>query len=864
MILYPELIKKIKAYNPKCDESLIRKGYIFAREAHGSQIRHSGESYFSHPVAVAEILTHLKLDDRCIVAALLHDVLEDTEIEIAEIESNFGLEIAGLVNDLTKLDKIDSKIPGQIPQKSSKQNSQRVPEENLEQNFRQRNLENLQKLVIAMVRDIRVLIIKLADRLHNLRTISFIPSTSKQLKKANESLEIYSPLAGRIGLTKIKEEIEDLAFATIDSVTRNQIIERLTKIEQANENLISQIIGEFEAIFARENLHCKITGRKKKPYSIWQKMKRKNAGFHDLFDIMAFRFVVKNQNECYQALGIINTKFHMIPGTFKDYISLPKDNGYQSLHLSVVGPFGKKIEIQIRDQKMNEIASYGLAAHWFYKEKENSLKPIKNTKLIKNKNLVDEPEFTSYKTARHENQIHREMSLNEHIPKLLETRTKSCFGISGDPATRGRRHFGEKKIILESKGFRYITSSQPEIASSIWISELVSLLENTKNLGEELRNSNLNLAIEEVLCFSPTGEIYNLSLGATVIDFAYAIHSEIGNHCLAAKVNGIAKPLDYRLESGDQVEIITSKSAKPSLDWLRFAITSRAKSAIRNFIRHEKFDEFKNLGRVILQNFFHSKSLEFSEELLSKAAIQLHKKSSEELCCKVAEGSISRLEVLRAIYPNFVEEKTKKTNPGDKNQSENQSEISDKKTTKNFQPDTHLEIDGIFQGMAISFAKCCNPVFGDEIIGIIDIGLGISVHLQICPQAQNFSLQPQQIVDLRWNKNQVSKSSNLKEKTSKNLDNKAVKTSEEKTETTYQSKIKVCVANKAGSLADITNIIASRKINIFHIKTVNFSSEIFEVLIDIEIKNIKQLEEVLSVIKFSKNTIFAERTIGWV
>ena len=722
-----ELIAKIRSYHPDLDESLIQKAYIFAKEAHGNQKRHSGDLYFSHPVAVAEILTEIKLDQEAIITALLHDVVEDTDITIDEIEKEFGEEVAKLVDGVTKLGKIESTPTN----------------EGVAENFR--------KLTLAMSEDIRVLLVKLADRLHNMRTLFYMPSQEKKVKKAKESLEIYAPLAGRIGLNQIKDELQELVFENIDPEARNQIMDKLNDLREKNKNLINKILEDLERILREENVECEISGREKKPYSIWLKMKKQNVGFHNLHDIMAFRIVTKNIGECYRVLGIINSRYNMIPGTFNDYISTPKDNAYQSLHLAILGPFNKKIEIQIRDKNMHDIAELGVAAHWQYKEK-----------------------------------------------------------------------FAES-----SKGS--LVKVGKENDQYLWIRELISLFENAENLTEAMKDYKLSLHKDEVFCFTPNGDIFNLPLGSTVIDFAYAVHSDVGNGCSSGKVNGVIVPLRQRLENGDQVEIITAKNAKPSPNWLQFANSTKARSAIKHFIRSEKSNEYHALGRVILNKFFASKNLEISDKILEKILPNFRKKSVADLCIKVAEGVISRQDVVKEIYPDFREE-TKLSKARIANVFKPKA-FASKRASLNHS----LPIEGLVSGMAMHYAGCCNPIPGDPIIGIINTGTGVTIHGQTCHNLKNLVLLPQRVLDVCW------------------------KGEDEIGDELYASRIRVVVKNQTGSLADVTSIIAKKKINISNIKTVNRLFDSFEVMIDLQVRSLEHLEEILSSLRMSSKIIEVER-----
>ncbi len=713
MLSASELISKIRSYHPNLNEALIQKAYILSKTAHGNQKRHSGDPYFTHPLAVAEILIDLKLDQQSIITALLHDVVEDTEVTLEEIEKDFGEEIAALVDGVTKLGKIESISAS----------------EHMAENFR--------KLALAMSEDIRVLLVKLADRVHNMRTLAYMPSKEKKLKKARESLDIYAPLAARIGLNKLKDEIQDLSFAIIDPESRNYIVDKLFELREKKKDLVDKITFDLKQLFAEEKVECEISGREKKPYSIYLKMKKQNIGFYNLYDIMAFRIVVKDLAECYRALGIINSTYNMIPGTFKDYISTPKENGYKSLHLAILGPFNKKIEIQIRDKKMHEVADLGVAAHWSYKE-------------------------------------------------------------------------NVKSVNQESEQFR-------------WIREMISLMEQSDVVSEFLSQQKLHMHRDKVFCFTPDGDIFNLPVGSTVVDFAYAVHSEVGNHCISAKINGIIVPLRQKLENGDQIEIVTSKSSKPSQNWLQFVITSKAKYGIKSFLRNEKFNEYCALGKAILHKFFVAKNLEINEKILEKSLSVLKRKSVADLYVKVAEGVTSRLEVLKAVYPDF------------KDEAKSSKIISHEKREKLHHA---MPIKGLAVGMAMRYGGCCNPIPGDPIIGVINTGTGITIHSQVCHNLKNLAISPNAIVDVCW------------------------KDDEELGDEMYLSRIRVVTENKPGSLADVTSMIAKKKVNISNIKTLNTSADYFEFTVDVEVRSVDHLEEIISSLRVSRKIVEAQRLVG--
>lgn len=719
MISASELIAKIKSYHPNLNEALIQKAYILSKTAHGNQKRHSGDPYFLHPLAVAQILIDLKLDQESIITALLHDVVEDTDVTLEEIAKDFGEDVAHLVDGVTKLGKIES-IPS----------SERVA-------------ENFRKLTLAMSEDIRVLFVKLADRLHNMSTLAYMPSKEKREKKARESLDIYAPLAARIGLNKIKDELQDYSFEALDPESRNNILENLRSLKEREKDIIDKIVKELSDKLESEGVNFKISGREKKPYSIWLKMKKQNVAFHHLHDIIAFRIVVDDIGQCYRVLGIINSNYNMIPGTFKDYISTPKENGYKSLHLAVLGPMNKKIEIQIRDQKMHEIADLGVAAHWHYKEQGGSKTKVK---------------------------------------------------------------------------------SSAENQQYLWINELVSLFENSEVASDALKQHKLQMHKNEVFCFTPNGDIFNLPIGATVIDFAYFVHSQVGNNCVSAKVNGVIAPLRQKLENGDQVEILTAKNSKPSPNWLQFVTTSKAKYAIKAFIKAEKFTEYSNLGKAILNKFFASKNLEITEKMLEKILPNFSKKTVADLYVKIADGTIARQDILKVLYPDFKEDI----------KQPNQIKIHDKKHKSSHA----IPIEGLVSGMAIHYAGCCIPIPGDLIVGVINTGTGVTIHAQNCHNLKNIALNPQRILDVCW------------------------KSDDEIGDDLYSSRIKIIVHNESGSLADVSSIIAKKQINITGIKTSNRSADHIEFLIDIEVKNLEHLEEIISSLRISKKILEVQRVVG--
>ena len=703
-----ELIAKIKQYDPSADEDLLNRAYMFAMKAHGTQKRASGEAYFSHPVEVAYKLTNYRLDVASIITALLHDTVEDTEVTLDDIEKNFGKEIRGLVDGVTKLSRLEGKS------------------ENLKQ------AENFRKLLIAMSEDLRVLLVKLADRLHNMETLSHIKNPDKRKRIARETLEIYAALAERIGMRKIKEDLQDLAFAELYPEARDSIITRMNFLREQGAAEVEKTKAVLREKLAESGLdNPKIFGREKKPFSIWKKMESKNISFEQLSDIVAFRIIVDNVAECYQALGAIHANWHTIPGRFKDYISTPKSNGYQSLHTSVLGPAQQKVEVQIRTKDMDEFAEYGLAAHWSYKQGAKSGKDGKNLR---------------------------------------------------------------------------------------WIRELLEILETSDNPEEFLENTKLEMYQDQVFCFTPKGDILAFPRGATPVDFAYGVHSGVGNTCVGAKINGRIVPLRTKLKNGDQVDIITAKSQNPSPSWERFVVTGKAHSEIRKFVRTQERSEYINLGRAILTKTFRAEGVDFTEKLLEPHLPYYNKKNAEDVIAEVGEGLISRQQLTdmvigqkKSILPNAPSLFDSLAKPFRKKKT------PEKLAGKTSAP---MPIKGLISGMAIHFAGCCHPIPGDKIVGIVTTGKGITIHTMDCETLENYSDSPERWIDVAWE--------------------------HEQNDASHTGRIRLQVSNEPASLATVTNVIASENGNISNFKIINRSMDFFELLIDIEVRNVRHLSNIIA------------------
>ncbi|MBQ8464843.1 MAG: bifunctional (p)ppGpp synthetase/guanosine-3',5'-bis(diphosphate) 3'-pyrophosphohydrolase [Alphaproteobacteria bacterium] len=712
MLRQYELVELVKSYDPDADEDALNRAYVFAMKKHGAQLRASGDPYYSHPVEVAGILTKFKLDSASIIAGLLHDTVEDTDTTVDEIRSLFGDQVAQLVDGLTKLAMIELKS------KNDKQ------------------AENFRKLLLAMSEDIRVLLIKLADRLHNMRTLHFLQKPEKRARIARETLDIYAPLAERIGMQEVKSELEEIAFAELHKEAHDSIIARLNFLREQDSNLVPKIIKALSHDMEENGIHAVVSGREKTPYSIWRKMQMKNASFEQLSDIMAFRICVDDVGACYQALGVVHSKYHMVPRRFKDYISTPKPNGYQSIHTGVIGPENTRIEIQIRTFEMHEVGEKGVAAHWAYKQ-------------------------------------------------------------------------GQK---AEGKQYR-------------WIRELLEILEQASNPEEFLENTKLEMYNDQVFCFTPKGDLIGLPANSTPVDFAYAVHSSVGDTCVGAKINGEIRPLRTVLKNGDQVEILTSKAQHPSTEWDRFVVTGKAKAAIRRYVRTYKRDQFIVLGKEILERTFKGEALEFSEKALVNILPNFDADSIDDIYAKVGEGLVSGWDVLKVIYPAYKQSKLEKV--ADK------VPVLKKVIHKNKKSEP-LKIKGLIPGMAVHFAGCCHPLPGDRIVGIVTTGKGVAVHTIDCKSLEQYSDEPERWLDIAWG--------------------------EEAENELHTGRLKVMLANEPGALAELSNLIARAGANISNLNIVNRTISYFEILLDIDVKDLKHLTDIMAALKGAKEISYVART----
>ncbi|MEP9353067.1 bifunctional (p)ppGpp synthetase/guanosine-3',5'-bis(diphosphate) 3'-pyrophosphohydrolase [Xanthobacter sp. KR7-65] len=730
-----ELVERVRRYNPNTDEALLDRAYVYAMRAHGSQLRASGDPYFSHPLEVAAILTDLKLDDSTIVAALLHDTIEDTSATRAEIERLFGKQIATLVEGLTKIKKLD------LVSKQAKQ------------------AENLRKLLLAIADDVRVLLVKLADRLHNMRTLKWVPP-EKRDRVAQETLDIYAPLAGRMGMQDMREELEDLSFRQLSPEAYESIATRVSELRQGNGPLVQEIERELAEELQRRGISADVKGREKRIYSIWGKMERKAIGFEQLSDLYGFRVIVSSVEDCYRALGVIHTKWAIVPGRFKDYISTPKPNDYRSLHTTVVGPRRQRVEMQIRTRDMEEIAEYGIAAHALYKD------------------------------------------------------------ASGAPG---------EMLSHESSAYA-------------WLRKTIENLSQGLSPEEFLEHTKLELFHDQVFCFTPKGRLIALPRKATPIDFAYAVHTDVGNTAVGCKINGSIAPLVSELKNGDEVEIITSKAQTPPGAWETIAVTGKARAAVRRATRAAVRAQYAGLGRKITERAFKRAGWPFSEEAVVKATPRLARTSAEDVFAAIGRGEIKTDDVIRAIHPDWVpprpEERERPTN------GEGWFELKRGHNLKFKIPEgarperlDAIPIRGINGDLPVRFAPEGGAVPGDRIVGILTPGEGITIYPIQSASLQNFEDAPERWLDVRWDVDELS-------------------------EGRFPARITVTARNAPGSLAQVASAIGDRGGNIEGLQMHARSADFHEMVIDIEVFDLRHLNNIMADLKGRDVVSQVERVNG--
>ncbi len=730
-----DLIERVRRYNPDTNEALLNRAYVYAMKAHGEQRRASGDPYFSHPIEVAAILTDLKLDDATIAAALLHDTIEDTAATRADIDSLFGADIGTLVEGLTKLKKLD------LVTKEAKQ------------------AENLRKLLLAIAADVRVLLVKLADRLHNMRTLDYMPVEARH-RAAEETLEIYAPLAGRMGMHEMREELEDLAFRELYPEAYEVVSGRLNALAERDKHLITEIEQQLTKKLADRGIAARVQGRRKRAYSVWRKMERKSVGFEQLSDIFGFRVIVRTLADCYQALGIVHTTWPVVPGRFKDYISTPKANDYRSIHTTLIGPGKQRVELQIRTTEMHELAEYGIAAHSLYKD-----------------------------------------------------------------------HAGSPTEMLSRESGAYA-----------WLRRTIELLAEGSNPEEFLEHTKLELFHDQVFCFSPKGKLIALPSRATPIDFAYAVHTDIGNTAVGCKINGKIAPLTSELVNGDEVEIIISKAQQaPPAAWESIVVTGKAQAAIRRATRVAVRTQYAGLGRRIVERLFQRAKIAYSDEKLTGALPRLARTSVEDVMSAVGRSELKASDVARAMYPDYKEERAAAMAVKPKSESgwfglKKLTSVKFKVPTASPQG-AAIPIRGINGELPVRFAPEGGAVPGDRIVGILTPGEGITIYPIQSPSLSAFEDTPERWLDVRWD-------------------------AEESTPRRFPARVTVQTANEPGSLAQIAHVIAEHDGNIDNIRMTRRAPDFTDLLIDLEVYDLKHLTAILAQLRAKPMVAKAERVNG--
>jgi GTP diphosphokinase / guanosine-3',5'-bis(diphosphate) 3'-diphosphatase len=690
-----ELVDRVKSYDPDANEALLNRAYVFSMQKHGSQMRASGDPYYSHPIEVAGILTELHLDDETIITAILHDTIEDTLTTAEEIERLFGANIARLVDGVTKLSKIEAMSDNQ------------------------RAAENLRKFLLATSDDLRVLLVKLADRLHNMRTLHFIKDESKRRRIAKETMDIYAPLAERIGMYEFMKEMQTLAFSVLEPEAFASITKRLDQMHEGGGDQIARISSGIKLLLSRSGVEAEVSGREKHPYSIWRKMAERHISFEQLSDIMAFRVIVPNEEACYGALGMIHRRWPMVPGRFKDYISTPKRNGYKSLHTSLIHSENRRIEIQIRSADMHAQAEHGFAAHWLYKQAVN-------------------------------------------IPD----------------------------------------------AQVGWIRDLVEILEHAESPEEILEHTRMAMYQDRIFAFTPKGELIQLPKGATPIDFAYAIHTSLGDQAVGAKINGRVVPLRTAIENGDQVAILKSKAQEPQPMWLNLAVTGKARAAIRRFVRHKEHDELVALGRKIYEEIAARLPVKLSKDALSQAIKRLKLNDENSFMLAIAKRTIADPQIMEALMPGSSATAKALVMP--------QREA--------------ISVKGLTPGVAFDLADCCHPVPGDRIVGLRREDEAIIIHTIDCNSLADG-------VDADW----------LDVAWGDGSDGGA-------------ARVSVVVNNEPGALAAMAGIFASHKANIMNLRLEARDSGFHTYVADVEVHDLAHLTKIVAALRAADAVVQASRS----
>ncbi|MDP4022463.1 bifunctional (p)ppGpp synthetase/guanosine-3',5'-bis(diphosphate) 3'-pyrophosphohydrolase [Methylobacterium sp. NEAU 140] len=738
-----ELVERVKRYNPAADEALLNRAYVYAMQAHGTQKRASGDPFFAHPLEVAAILTDLHLDDATIVAAVLHDTVEDTEATLEEIRRLFGPEIGALVDGLTKLKRLDL---------VSKQAAQG---------------ENFRKLLLAVAADVRVLLVKLADRLHNMRTLQHMREDKRQ-RIAKETLDIYAPLAARMGMQELREELEDLGLRNLEPDVYATISDRLARLTAKSERLVESIEQVLTDKLGARGIAATVTGRQKRPYSIWSKMERKSVAFEQLSDIFGFRVVVDSLEACYAALGVVHTSWPMVPGRYKDYISTPKQNDYRSIHTTVIGPQSQRVELQIRTTAMDEIAEYGIAAHAHYKEGA----------------------------------------------------ARRC----ADGSVHAR-------LATESGAYQ-------------WLRRTIELLAEGDSPEEFLEHTKLELFQDQVFCFTPKGRLIALPRGATPIDFAYAVHTDVGNTAVGAKINGRIAPLLHELANGDEVEISRSDGAAPPAAWESLVVTGKARAAIRRATRAAVRRQYAGLGRQILDRAFERAAKAFTEDKLRGALPRLARATTEDVFAAVGRGEMFSGDVVRAVYPDHRDERRPSAPQAPGNGAGRLVRSPDQTMRLTFPggeggdaKSGAIPIRGLDGDLPVTFAPNGGAVPGDRIVGILTPGVGVTVYPIQSAALAAFDNEPERWLDVRWD-------------------------TEASGSERYPARLALKSINEPGVFAQIAQVIADHDGNIDNISMKRRTQDFTDITIDLSVWDLQHLNAIIAELRGKRPVNSVERVNG--
>ena len=689
-----ELVERVRAYTPDVDEDRLNRAYVFTVQMHGTQKRASGDPYFSHPVEVAGLMTDLKMDEDTIITALLHDTVEDTLTSIEDVEKRFGPEVARLVDGVTKLSKIEAQTEDE------------------------RAAENLRKFLLAISDDIRVLLVKLADRLHNMRTLHFIKSPEKRRRIAKETMDIYAPLAERIGLYEYMREMQLLAFEQLEPEAYQTITGRLKQIREKADVEIDQINQTIAWEMEQAGLEIKISGREKHPYSIWKKMQERHVAFEQLTDINAFRVITETTEDCYRALGVLHRRWQMVPGRFKDFISTPKRNGYKSIHTTIMFAKNMRVEVQIRSAEMHRNSEHGFAAHWAYKQD-------------------DKPD-----------------------------------GQAG------------------------------------WLRDLIEILETSQDAEDILENTRMAMYQDRIFAFTPKGALHQLPKGSTVVDFAYAVHTDLGDKTVGGKVNGRHVPLRTQLRNGDMVEILKSKAQEPQQAWMNFVTTGKARAAIRRHVRHRERGELVVIGRKLYEEIAARMPGKIGKKALTAALTRLKLEDEDELMHRIGLGKINDRTLMEALVPGFNADGINIDFPGQ---------------------ESAISIHGLTPGVGYHLGECCHPIPGDRIVGLRLEGQPVEVHTIECDRLANGT--DADWVDLSWGQGSDGASARLR----------------------------VIIHNRPGTLGEIAGIFGYHKANIIHLRMTARDVEFHTFEVDLEVHDLQHLMRIISALRASEAVATADR-----